>query len=100
MIVGFVEELVYRGFGLNMLSKFISGATANIVQNFCSSTYPRIFYPLVFDGIFSSTAMLVQAVTAFIWGLIFGIVFRKSKSIWPSTVIHFWYDFAYILFIG
>lgn len=99
LIVGFVEELVYRGFGLNMLSKFLSGAMANIVQSlfFAAVHIPAYFIHWYCNGIFSLTEMIAQVITAFIWGLVFGIVFRKSKSIWPSAIIHFWYDFAYVL---
>ena len=102
LIVGFVEELVYRGFGLNMLSKFASGATANIVSSlfFAAVHIPAYFIHWYCDGMFSLTEMITQAITVFIFGLIFGMMFRKSKSIWSSAIIHFWYDFIFVLFIG
>ncbi len=102
LIVGFVEELVYRGFGLNMLSSFLSERTAIVVSSsfFSAVHIPAYFIHWYCDGIFSLTELLIQVVTAFISGLIFGVVFSKSKSVWSSAIIHFWYDFIYVLFIG
>lgn len=102
LVVGFVEELVYRGFGLNMLSNFSSGRTANIVSSlfFAAVHIPAYFIHWYCSGMFSLTEMITQVITAFIFGLIFGIVFRKSNSIWSSAIIHFWYDFSFVLFIG
>ncbi len=102
LVVGFVEELIYRGFGLNMLSNFSSGKTANIVSSlfFAAVHIPAYFIHWYCDGIFLLTEMAAQVMTAFIWGLIFGVVFKKSKSIWSSAIIHFWYDFSFVLFVG
>lgn len=102
LVVGFVEELVYRGFGLNMLSNFSSEKTANIVSSlfFAAVHIPAYFIHWYYDGMFLLTEMITQVISVFILGLIFGMVFIKSKSIWPSAIIHFWYDFSFILFIG
>ncbi len=102
LVVGFVEEFIYRGFGLNMLSNFSSGRTANIVSSlfFAAVHIPAYFIHWYCDGIFLLTEMAAQVMTAFIWGLIFGVVFKKSKSIWASAIIHFWYDFSFVLFVG
>lgn len=102
LIVGFVEELVYRGFGLNILSKFTGAKTATVVQSlfFAAVHIPAYFIHWYCDGTFRFTEMLMQLITAFIWGLIFGEVFRRSNSIWPPVMIHFWYDFSYVLFVG
>jgi len=102
LIVGFVEELVYRGFGLNMLSKYMSERKANIISSlfFVALHLPSHFIHWYCDSTFSLTTMLTQAISVFILGLIFGIVFRKSKSIWASAIVHFWYDFAFVVFMG
>lgn len=102
LIVGFVEELVYRGFGLNMLSSFLSERTAIIVSSlfFAAVHIPAYFIHWCCDGVFLSTELITQVITVFIFGLIFGMVFRKNKSIWSVAIIHFWYDFIYVLFIG
>lgn len=102
LVVGFVEELVYRGFGLNMLSNFSSGRTANIISSlfFAAVHIPAYFIHWYCDGMFLLTEMIIQVIFVFVLGLIFGIVFIKSKSIWSSTIIHFWWDFSFALFIG
>lgn len=102
LIVGFVEELVYRGFGLNMLSNFSSGRTAIVVSSlfFAALHIPAYFIHWYCDGVFLLATLISQIITVFIFGLIFGVVFQKSKSIWPVAIIHFWYDFIHVLLIG
>lgn len=102
LTVGFVEELVYRGFGLNMLSKILSVRGAYIVSSlfFSAVHIPAYFIHWYREGVFSLTEMAVQAATAFIFGFIFGIVFRKSRSVWAGVIVHFWYDFSFVLFAG
>lgn len=102
LIVGFVEELVYRGFGYNALSNYMNERKANIVSNlfFVALHLPAYFIHWYCDGVFSLAAMLAQSINAFVYGSIFGVVFRKSKSIWASAIVHFWYDFAFSVFVG
>ncbi len=101
-VVGFVEELVYRGFGLNMLSVSSSRRTAYVISSlfFAAVHIPAYFIRWFCGGPFLFTEMITQIITVFILGLIFGIVFVKSKSIWSSVIIHFWWDFMFVLFIG
>lgn len=102
LIVGFAEEMVYRGWGMNALASFMSVKAANI----CSSLYfvllhfPSYFIHWFLDGNLALSTMLVQAVYVFVLGLIFGYIFRKSKSLLPSMFLHFWSDFASVLFVG
>ncbi len=102
LIVGFVEELVYRGFGLTMLSQYMSGRKATVISAlfFAALHIPAYFIHWYCDGIFLLTTMLTQLISAFLMGLMFGILFRKSKSVWASALVHFWYDFVFIVFIG
>ncbi len=102
LIVGFVEELVYRGFGLNMLSGFLSGRAAIVVSSlfFAALHIPAYFIHWYCDGVFLLATLISQVITAFLFGLIFGVVFQKNKSIWPTAIIHFWYDFIHVLLIG
>lgn len=102
LMVGFVEELVYRGFGLHLLSQFMGENTANFISScfFAAVHLPSYGIHWLCDGTFSLSAMLLQTGTAFILGLIFGIIFRKSKSVWAPAIVHFWYDLTFLLFIG
>ncbi len=102
LLVGFVEELVYRGFGLNVLWGCMNGRKANLIASafFAALHLPAYFIHWYCDGTFLVTAMLAQAMCAFLLGLLFGIVFRKSKSVWASAIVHFWYDFAIVMLVG
>jgi len=101
-IVGFVEELVYRGYGLNLLSTFMSGKRANIISSlfFAALHIPAYFIHWYRGQVFLLGVMLTQVTGSFILGLIFGVVFQKSRSVWASAAVHFWYDFSFVLFIG
>lgn len=101
-IVGFVEEMVYRGLGMNWLSESMNERMANVISSFFFAALhlPAYFIHWYCGQPFLGMAMLTQAISAFILGLIFGVVFRKSKSVWASAIVHFWYDFAHVLFIG
>lgn len=99
-IVGFAEELVYRGFGLNRLSGFLRERTAIVVSSlfFAAVHIPAYFIHWYCDGVFLLTELIAQGLSAFLLGLIFGTVFRKNKSIWSVTILHFWYDLISVLF--
>ncbi len=102
ILVGFAEETVYRGFGIVRLSEFMSRRRANVTSAlfFTAVHLPAYFIRWSQSGTFDWTAMLAQAATAFVLGLAFGITFHRSKSLWPPIILHFWYDFASVLFIG
>ncbi len=102
IMVGFVEEIVYRGFGMNAFSTLMSERKANLLSSiyFVVLHFPSYFIHWYLSGTFEVGAMLAQAVSVLLMGLVFGYLFRKSKSILPPMIIHFWSDFASILFIG
>jgi len=102
LMVGFAEEIVYRGFGMNAFSAFMSERKANLLSSiyFVVLHFPSYFIHWYLDGTFAVTAMLTQAIYVLVMGLIFGYLFRKSKSVLPPMVIHFWADFISVLFIG
>ncbi|GLB28582.1 hypothetical protein LAD12857_05050 [Lacrimispora amygdalina] len=102
LMVCFVEEIVYRGFGMNAFLAFVSERKANLFSAiyFVLLHFPSYFIHWYLDGTFAITAMLTQAVYVLVLGLIFGYLFRKSKSILPPMIIHFWSDFASVMFIG
>ncbi|MBU9745063.1 CPBP family intramembrane metalloprotease [Lachnospiraceae bacterium ASD3451] len=102
LIVGFVEEIVYRGWGMNAFAACMKEKKANIWASlyFVLLHFPSYFIHWYLDGTLAVSAMLTQAVYVFVLGLVFGYLFRKSKSILPAAVIHFWSDFSSILFIG
>ena len=101
LIVGFVEEIVYRGWGMNALSSFMTMTKANIIASiyFGLLHAPAFFINWFLTGDFSAINMIKQVIFAFLMGIVFGYLFKKSKSILPSICFHFIYDFAIILFV-
>lgn len=102
LMVAFVEETVYRGWGMNAFSAFMSERKANILLTvyFIILHIPSYLIKWYLYGSISIEAMLVQAIYVLIMGLIMGYLFRKSKSLIPSMFIHFWSDFVSVLIIG
>lgn len=102
LVVGFAEEIVYRGWGMNAFMAFVSARKANILSSvyFVVLHFPSYFIKWYLNGSLAISAMLTQAVYVFVLGLLFGYIFRKNRSIIPSMVIHFWADFSSVLFIG
>lgn len=102
LVVGFAEETVYRGWGMNAFSRHMSFGRANLSASlyFVVLHFPSYFIHWYLDGTFALFAMLTQAVYVFVLSLIFGWTFKKSQSIWPPMLIHFWCDFASVLLIG
>lgn len=102
LMVAFVEETVYRGWAMNAFSAFFSERKANILSTlyFIILHIPSYLIKWYLYGSISIEAILTQAIYVFIMGLIFGYLFRKSKSLIPPMFIHFWTDFVSVLIIG
>ena len=102
LIVGFAEELVYRGWGMNALAPKVGARRANVLAAlyFVALHIPSYFIHWYLDGTFALAAMLTQAGYVFLLGLLFGWMFEKNRSLWPPALIHFWADFSSVLFIG
>lgn len=102
LIVGFAEEIVYRGWGMNALSAHMGKRKANLVSclYFIGLHLPSYFIHWYLDGTLSVAVMLSQAAFVLVLGLLFGYLFRRSQSILPSMLVHFWSDFSSVLWIG
>lgn len=101
--VGFVEELAYRGWALNAFSKFMSDRKANFVSSifFLLLHYPAYISHWFTTGtlnmsgtnnVFELSGFLFHTLLIVIWGLIFGYVFRKNKSVTSPMILHSYYD--------
>lgn len=102
IMVAFVEELVYRGWGQNALSAFLSERKANLVSNifFVLLHLPAYFIKLYLNGTFPVAAVATQCAFIFVLGLLFGYLYRKGKSLWSPMIVHFLADFLGVLMIG
>lgn len=93
--VGIFEEIVFRGWFMNSLCSFVSDKKANLLSSilFVFIHYPRWIY---LGRDFSS--ILISSVTIYCLSLIFGWAFRKTRSIWTSSIMHSAWDFfAFLL---
>lgn len=96
LVVGITEELVFRGWLLNALLKKMSTWLALIVNN--------LLFLCIHLPIWYQTHTLVANFTSggfisvFILGLIFGLLFIRSKNIWVPIVYHMLWDIIVTIF--
>ncbi|WRS27673.1 CPBP family intramembrane glutamic endopeptidase [Oscillospiraceae bacterium MB08-C2-2] len=102
LMVAFAEELVYRGWGLNALSVFMSKRAANLVSTlfFVLLHLPAYFIKFYLIGTIPLAAMAFQCFFVFILGLLFGYLYNRGRSLWSPMVVHFLADFLSIMVIG
>ncbi len=102
IIVGFVEEVVFRGWGYNSLSNIISHKKAMIITTilFILLHIPAYFIKLLRFGTFDFIGMIGQTSSVLIWGIVFCWLLKKGKSIWNPIIAHTIYDLMYVLLVG
>ncbi|MDO4554516.1 MAG: CPBP family intramembrane metalloprotease [Lachnospiraceae bacterium] len=100
--VAFAEELVYRGWGLNALSTFVSERTANVISTifFVMVHLPAYMIQYFLYGTFPVETVMIQCVYVFVLGVLFGYLFRKGNSLWSCMTLHFLSDFLGVMLIG
>lgn len=76
LFVGFGEELLFRGLLMSNLEKYTQPKTANLLQS------------LVFAILHLTWRSTIELIFVFAAGIIFGILFKKSKSLLPPTIAH------------
>ncbi|MDQ0270644.1 membrane protease YdiL (CAAX protease family) [Cytobacillus purgationiresistens] len=96
LLVGITEEIVFRGFLLRKLMDSYKFWIANIITAllFVSIHFPIWFY----KGLFEFPYILGSILTAFVLGILFGFVYKKSKSLWSVIIIHSLYNLLVSLF--
>jgi membrane protease YdiL (CAAX protease family) len=88
VLIGFVEEVPFRGFILQKLQERMSFWPANIVS---SLLFLLIHFPgWVLLHIFN----MRTAAAVFVIGVLMAILFRYSRSLWSSIVAHSGNDFV------
>lgn len=102
IVVGFVEETVFRGWGYNSLSKIVSHKKAAIISTvfFILLHWSAYFIKLYRFGSFDFIGLIEQSSSALIWGLVFCWLLQKGKTLWNPILAHTIYDLTYILLIG
>jgi membrane protease YdiL (CAAX protease family) len=92
LLVGFSEDLVFRGFFLQEFARRTTFFKANLLQAFL---FLLIHFPgwillnqFQFPGIFQ------RIVTLMVFALVAGWVLRKSNSLWACMLIHSFNNFS------
>ena len=87
LLIGFVEELPYRGFILQKLQERLSFWVANAVSSL-------LFLAIHLPGWISLHMLSAETfVFVFIFGMLMSIVFRYSGSLWSAIIAHSLNDF-------
>jgi uncharacterized protein len=91
LLVGITEEIVFRGFLLRKLMDSNSFWQANILT---SLLFVSIHFPIwIYKGLFEFPYILASMATAFVLGIIFGFIYRKTNSLWSVIILHSLYNF-------
>lgn len=96
ILVGFTEEIVFRGFLLKKLNETYHFWLANIITSllFVSIHFPIWFY----KGLFVFPNILSPILTVFLISIIFGVIYQKSNSLWSVIILHSLYNLLVSLF--
>ena len=84
LLVGFIEEVIFRGFLFKMMLKENGVRPAIIVS---SVTFGIGHLVNLLAGQ-TSLESVMQVLFAIAWGFIFTMVFYKCGSLWPSIIVH------------
>lgn len=101
LLVGVVEETVFRGWGYNALCTVTTQIKAMLLSSllFAAIHCPAYIIRYIMYGNFDSFVMLQQLVLAFAFGILFCVLLNKGKSLWNPIIAHSFYDaFAFLLF--
>lgn len=102
LTVAVVEELVYRGWALNALSRFLSERRAVVVSAlfFVVLHWPAYMIKFFLTGSFALSQLVMQSAVVLVIGLLMGHVFVKSKSIAAPIILHMYFDLIVNLLAG
>lgn len=102
IIVGAVEEIVFRGWGYNSLSNVLSHKKATIRTTlfFVLLYFPAYFIKLLRFGTFDIVGIIGQSFSSLICGIVFCWLLKKEKIIWNPIIAHTIYDLMYVLLVS
>ncbi|SET18240.1 hypothetical protein SAMN05216389_106203 [Oceanobacillus limi] len=96
ILVGFIEEVVFRGFLLRKLMDQFRFWTANSITSilFVSIHFPIWFY----NGLFGDIAIIGTIFNVFVISIILGLLYRNTNSLWSVIIIHSVYNLFLSIF--
>ena len=89
-INSFLEEVFFRGFAFLKLKEVTKG---NFALYFSSLIF-SLYHIFIMDNWFNIYIFALILLSLFIAGIIFGKLNEKSKSIYPSWIVHMFANFA------
>jgi len=92
ILVGFIEEIVFRGFLLRKYLELFTFWKANIVT---SLLFVLIHFPI---WLYKDMIGLFPIAISFIIGISFGFIYKKTRSLWSVIIIHSVYNFFVSIF--
>ena len=95
LTVGFFEEILFRGWFQNAISRFCSERKANLIA---AALFTLIHYPKWILHGCTAVDLIMRTAQLFLLALVFGWVFRKNKSIWACAILHSLWDGIVFLF--
>ena len=99
LLVGITEEIVFRGFLLRKLMESFKFGIANTIT---SLLFVSIHFPIwIYKGEFEFSNLLVNMSTIlsiFVLSILFGIIYKKSNSLWTVIIIHSLYNLIVLIF--
>jgi len=97
ILAGITEEIVFRGF---LLRKLMDSFTFWIANTVTSLLFVAIHFPIwMHKGLFEFPNILSTFLTIFALSILFGYVYKKSKSLWSVIIIHALYNLLVLIFI-
>lgn len=102
MIVGLVEETVFRGWGVQALSKVTTNRKAVILSAafFVLVHWPAYLIKFYRFGTFDLLGMLAQSFSAAVCGVVFCWLLKKGRNLWNPIIAHSFYDLALVMLVG
>jgi len=98
LLIGLVEEFLCRGWLLNEFLERFSNNKKNIITSIILSSIIFGFIHIFNVAVGQSLAdTLVQVLSATFIGIIFGLIYYKTKNIWSIVLIHAIWDFCVML---
>lgn len=92
VFAGFMEEVAFRGMILGKLVQLMNFKKANILT---SLLFTFIHMPQsIASGTILTQAVLSSLVIIFIWSIIYGVLVKKSNSLWAAIIPHGIWDCA------
>jgi membrane protease YdiL (CAAX protease family) len=89
LAAGIVEEIVFRGYLVNLLAKKYSFWVAGLL--------PSFLFTIIHIGAAQSLLNVVQLLVAgMLVSIMFLVIYKKTGSIWNASIVHFLWNFLFL----